>query len=613
MNASDREVAPFRAVHFPSAAMIVEERSDGTLFVEPETRLETYQPNQLLELEQWSIRQPRKPYLLQRGPDDAWQAHSYEETRRDAHAVAQWMIDQGLAADRSMMILSGNSIMHAVFKYGSMAAGLPVCPISINYALLGGDYGRLRHVLQLVKPAIVFAEQTALFEPALDSVDFGDAVLVTENPERLQRSAVAIADVLATPPGPEVRQRIENLDPDSTAFYMLTSGSTSLPKAVIQTHRMVAANLAQGRQVLGESAGWKDVMLDWLPWNHVSGAFTQMGVMTSGGTLYIDGGRPLPGQFDTTIRNLKDVPVSFFTNVPAGYMMLVDALERDEALRQAFFSRLRLALYGGAGLSQALYERFQQLAVETIGKRIFFTTGYGSTETTSGCMAIYFDSEEVGIGLPMPGLSIKLVPVDGCYEIRAKGQMVTPGYLGDPDASSAAFDDDGYFRIGDTVTFVKGGNIQHGLRFHGRLAEEFKLANGTWVSASRLRAAVVGGCAPWVADALVCGINRDYVGVLAWPSAACIGKSSAEPSALALAADTTIRDSVVAALRAHNAENPASSTKICRFAFLDEPPSIDAHELSDKGTVNQSIALHRREADVTRLFAEQPDESIIVL
>ncbi|MBT8077810.1 MAG: AMP-binding protein [Gammaproteobacteria bacterium] len=611
----DSSDIPFRDVAFPSAAMVVTERSGGTLIVEPETELDAFDTNLLLELDRRASEQPDKPYLLERGAEQEWISHSYAETRRDAHAVAQWLIDAGVTPDRSLLILSGNSIMHAVFKFGAMAAGIPVCPVSINYALMGGDYGRLRHVLGLVRPAVVFAEQTELFKKALESVDFGDAIIVTADPTQLDRPATAIADVLAVQAGPDVDARIQQLDPDSAAFYMLTSGSTSLPKAVIQTHRMVTANLAQGRQVLGETAGWKDAMLDWLPWNHVSGAFTQMGVMTSGGTLYIDAGRPLPGLFDTTIRNLKDVPVSFFTNVPAGYAMLADALEADAQLRETFFLKLRLVLYGGAGLPQALYDRFQRLAVETIGKRIFFTTGYGATETASGCMAIYFDTEEVGIGLPMPGLSIKLVPFDNRYEIRMKGQMVTPGYLNEPEKNAEIFDEDGYFRIGDAATFIEPGDIQRGLRFAGRLAEEFKLASGTWVSASNLRAAVVQGCSPLVSDALVCGLNRDYVAVLAWPNAAGIEQllGRLPPDAAALAADPLVRATVEKALRAHNADNPGNSTRIRRFAFLDGAPSIDGHELSDKGTVNQSVALERRRDDVERLYAAEPDDSIIVL
>lgn len=612
--------APFREVAFPPARMAVEERADGTLIVTPETVLAPYVPNLLLELERQAEERPGQPYLVEReGGDGGWVPHTYLETRRDAHAVAQWLLDNHVPPDRSVLILSGNSIRHAIFKYGAMAVGVPVCPVSVNYALMGGvggDYGRLKHVLELVRPAMVFAEQTALYKTALEAVDFGDAIVVTEEPELLERPAVAISEVLALRAGPEVLASIGELEPDAPAVYMLTSGSTSLPKAVIQTQRMIMANLAQGRQVLGETAGWGDVMLDWLPWNHVSGACTKMGVLVSGGTLHIDGGRPLPGQFDLTIRNLKDVPVSFFTNVPAGYAMLADALERDGELRERFFSKLRLALYGGAGLPQALYDRLQELAVRTTGKRVFFTTGYGATETASGCMAIYFDSEEVGIGLPMPGLTIKLVPQEDRYEIRMKGPMITPGYLHLPEKNAEVFDAEGYFVIGDAAQFNEPGDIGRGLKFAGRLAEEFKLANGTWVSAGNLRAAVVQACSPLVSDALVCGLNRDYVAVLAWPNPAGLEQVLGGPppaGARALAAEPAIREHLDRALGVHNAANPGSSTRIRRIAFLDEPPSIDGHELSDKGTVNQSVALRRRARDVEHLYESQPGPDVVVL
>ena len=505
--------------------------------------------------------------------------------------------------------------MHAVFKYGAMSARVPVCPVSVNYSLMGGDYGRLKHVLQLVRPAVVFAEHTQQFKAVLDGVDFGDALIVTENPSALARPAIAMNEILEHHPGPQVDASIAALDPDAASVYMLTSGSTSLPKAVIQTQRMITANLAQGCQVLGETAGWGDVMLDWLPWNHVSGAFTKMGVLTSGGTLYIDGGRPLPGKFETTIRNLKQVPVSFFTNVPAGYAMLAEAMESDDTLRQAFFKKLRLALYGGAGLSQALYDRLQQLAVDTIGERVFFTTGYGATETTSGCMSIYFHTEEVGIGLPMPGLTIKLTPVDDSrHEIRFKGQMVMSGYLG--ESVAGIFDEEGFFKIGDCVEFLSPGDVSRGLKFAGRLAEEFKLDNGTWVSGSALRAAVVQACSPFVSDALICGLNRDYVAVLAWLNCSAAERALGRPlpdSGRDLATDAEIREQITRALRDHNRKHPGTSTRLRRFAFLLEPPSIDGHELSDKGTVNQAVALRRRAADVERLYSANPDAFVVVL
>lgn len=614
---TDFRDAPVRRVDFPPADMALEERADGTLIVEPEAALEPHLANLPLALARQAETRPDQAYLAERRPAGGeWVTHSYAQTRRDADAVAQWLLDRTVPAGRSLLILSGNSIRHAVVKYGAMAAGLPVCPVSTNYSLMGGDYGRLRHVLKLVRPAVVFAEQGETYRQALENVDFGDATILTDDPARLRRPAVALSEVLATEPGAAVGDSVRGLDPDAPAAYMLTSGSTSLPKAVIQTQRMIAANLAQGRQVLGPAAGWKDVMLDWLPWNHVSGAYTKMGVLTSGGTLYIDAGRPLPGEFETTVRNLKEIPVGFFANVPAGYAMLADALERDGELREKFFGRLRLALYGGAGLPQALYDRLQELAVATTGRRVFFTSGYGATETTSGCLAIYFHSEEVGIGLPLPGTTVKLVPRDERYEIRLNGPMIMPGYLGMPEKTKESFDEEGYFRTGDAAELIDPDDIGRGLRFAGRLAEEFKLATGTWVSAGHLRTEVLQACSPMVGDALVCGADRDYLAVLAWPSRDGIERAlGREPPADAagLAADEEIGEAIRRGLAAHNRAKPGASTRIRRFAFLDEPPSVDAHELSDKGTVNQTVALRRRAGDVERLYAADPDPAVIVI
>ncbi len=590
--------APFRATYFPSAEMRVERRADGTLVVDPVVELEPYVSNLPVVLAGWAERTPDHVYLAERmGPGGPWSRHTYAATRRDADAVAQWLLDRRIAPGRSVLVLSGNSIAHAVFKYGAMAARVPTCPVSVNYSLMPGDFGRLRHVVALVRPAVVFAEQASRFRRALETVDFGDATIVTDDPAALSRPATALSEVLATRATPAVAQSIAAIDPDEPTAYMLTSGSTSMPKAVIQTQRMIASNIAQGRQVLGQTAGWNDVMLDWLPWNHVSGAFTKMGTLTSGGTLYIDGGRPMPGMFDESLRNLKEVAPRFYVNVPFGYAMLADALDADAELRERFFGNVRLALYGGAGLPQALYDRFQQLAVATVGERIFFTTGYGATETSSGCMAIYFPTEEVGIGLPMPGISLKLVPNGPRYEVRLRGPMITPGYLANPDANRDIFDDEGFYRTGDTAQLHDPDDIHKGLKFAGRLAEEFKLATGTWVSAGRLRAEFLEAFAPLVSDVLVCGENRNSIALLAWPKPQGTG--------IAPAAEFATR------LESFN-RGRGQSERVERLLLLKEPPSADQHEVSDKGTINQRVALARRAADVERVYAVPSGPDVIL-
>ncbi len=598
-----RPDAPFRKTSFPSAAMRTERHADGSLWVTPELALADYRPNLPQELAARAAAHPQKTYLAERrgGAEAPWYLASYGEVDQQSRAVAAWLLARGIPAGRSLLILSGNSVMHAVFKYGAMAARLPACPVSVNYALMGGDYGRLKHVIEMVRPAVVFAEQTPAFRAALESVDFGDAALVTDDPSLIAGTqgsgpVVSTASVLATPAGTDVDASIASIDPDEASLYMLTSGSTSLPKAVIQTQRMIASNLAQGRQVLGDTAGWSDVMLDWLPWSHVSGAFTKMGTLTSGGTLYIDGGKPMPSMFAESLRNLKEIAPKFYVNVPFGYSMLADALDKDAELRQRFFGNLRLALYGGAGLPQALYDRFQQLAVDTVGERVFFTTGYGATETASGCMAIYFPTEEVGIGLPMPGLTLKLVPDGDRYEVRLKGPMITPGYLGHGEKNRAIFDQDGFWRTGDAAQLHDPADIGKGLKFAGRLAEEFKLSNGTWVAAGRLRASLVEAFAPLLGDFVICGENRERLTALTWPKTPV---------------DDTLRTELSRRLGVFNAGRGASE-RVEALLLLDEPPRADAHELSDKGTINQRVTLLRRAADVERLESGQPDPRIVL-
>ena len=580
--------------------MRVERRADGSIVVTPVTALAPFQPNLPAELTRQARLLRDKTYMAERaGRGGPWMRHSYAAMKRDSDAVAQWLLNQRIAPGRSLLILSGNSIAHAAMKYGAMSAHLPVCPVSINYSLMSQDFGRLRHVISLIRPAIVFAQQARVFKRALEQVDFGDALVITDDPVVLQRAAVSLKSVLATTANDAVEQSIGRLDPDAPTAYMLTSGSTGLPKAVIQTQRMITSNLAQARQVLGETAGWGDVMLDWLPWSHVSGAFTKMGVLTSGGTLYIDGGRPIANEFAESLANLKEIAPAFYVNVPLGYAMLADALEQDATLRQRFFGGVRLALYGGAGLPQALYDRLQGLAVATIGQRIFFTTGYGATETASGCMAIYFSTEKVGIGLPMPGLTLKLVPIDSRYEVRLRGQMITPGYLNNQSANEGLFDTEGFYCTGDTAQFHDPQDIGAGLSFAGRLSEEFKLASGSWVSAGRLRTQLLEACTPLLSDLLLCGESRDYLAALAWRSAA--GK----------AAGTAIESQLAELLRQFNAGRGVSE-RIARMALLNEPPSIDAHEVSDKGTINQRISLARRSRDVERLYASRADSTVIV-
>jgi feruloyl-CoA synthase len=596
---------PFRQTDFLPVDLAVERRSDGAIVLRSRIPLREFEPCLPRVLAVQAAKLGNQPYLVQRqGPERVWTPHSYTQTKRDTDAIAQWLLDRGIARDRPILLLSGNSISHALVKLGGMAAGVPACPVSANYGLMDANFTRLRHVVQLTRPGVIFVENAKPFARALAEVDFGDAIVLTATPEDAPRGAASLRDVLSTPVTGAGAERIAALRGEDHAAYMLTSGSTGPPKAVVQTYANIAANIAQALQTIGAAAGWSGTTMDWLPWNHVSGAFGKMLTLVAGGTLYIDEGKPVPGPlWQESLRNLREVPGSYYVNVPLGYQLLVEALEADEDLRRTFFRDLRVLLYGGAGLPQPIYERLQRLAVETIGKRLMLISAYGSTETTSGCLAIHFETDKVGLGVPMPGISVKLVPVDTRYEVRIAGPVVTPCYLRDPQRTAESRDEEGYYRMGDLAVFHDAERPEQGLAFAGRLAEEFKLGSGTWVSGGQLRAELLRRLAPLIDELVLCGEGQTTVGVLAWPN------RSALESAGVAGLHSTIRERLVA----HNAANPGASTSVRRLLLLKEPPNAGAHELSDKGTVNRSAVLTRRAADVERLYAEPAGADVIAI
>ena len=605
--------APFRETEMMPIDLNVERRTDGTIILTTRVPLDSYAANMAAELTRQAKALGDKPYLARRdGADRSWKYASYAQVKRDADAVAQWLLNRKIAPGRAVLILSANTVAHGVMTYGAWAAGVPAAPISPQYAALGGDFGRLRHVFNLTKPAVVFAENADAAKDALEKVDFGDAVIVTADPTKLSRPAVAYADLLKTPVTDAVEKSIAAVDPDAPASYMLTSGSTGLPKAVVLTQRMLTSNVVQCYQAVGKSAGWHEHLVDWLPWSHAAGAFGLRAVLVYGGTLYIDDGKPMPGLFDETIRNLREIPVSYWGTVPLSYAMLGDALERDDKLRETFFSKMRLLLYGGAGLPQHVYDKIQGAAVKTLGRRIMMTSGYGATEATSSFMVIHFETDQIGVGLPVPGATVKLVPHDDRYEVRVKGPMVTPGYL---QQGKEIFDDEGFYKLGDLARFHDDTDPTKGLAFAGRLAEEFKLSSGAWVYGGHLRESLLKAFNPVCLDLVICGDSMPNLAILAWPNPQGLRTAmgaDAKADVAELLQSQKFRDFVTERLRAHNAANPSLSTRIARCLFLTDPPSSNAHEMSDKGTINRRIVIERRTTDVSRLYADTPDPAVIV-
>ncbi len=610
----------YRDNSLPEVKLDVSKAADGTLLIKSQYELVDFDPiiarNFFAQVE----RQPDKAVYAQRkrladGSRGDWRRLSFAEAGKQVESIAQWLLDQGLKPRDTVLLISGNSINHALMRLGCLAAGVCACPISMNYGLAGGDFARLKYVVGLVKPQVVFAEDSAAYGPALQAIDSNDHVVVSANPAATGVKAVAIETLLQHPATPAVQERLKNANPDEHAVYVLTSGSTGMPKAVVQTQRMLATNLFQVYQILSSMSGWDDVMLDWLPWSHVSGSFNLLAVAVFGGTLYIDEGKPAPGLFDETLRNLREISVRYFCNVPAGFAWLVEALEKDAELRKSFYRKLSMVLYGGAGLPQPILDRLQKMAIAETGHRIFMTTGYGATETASGCMAIYFDTDKVGIGLPMPGLELKLVPDGDRYEIRLRGDNVMPGYLHNPEATAKAFDEEGFYRTGDAARFHDESDPAQGLYFAGRLNEEFKLNTGTWVYAGQVRARVVEALAPAISDLLLCGLGHDYLAVLGVPSLAGLREIAGEPEATLaeLVKHPKVTQHIQSRLQQHNQAFPASSTSIRRFAFMRELPNPARHEVSDKGTLNQAIAAENRPQEIDNLYAESPSGEVITV
>lgn len=419
--------------------------------------------------------------------------------------------------------------------------------------------------------------------------------------------------------GPEVQASIDAITPDTVAKYLLTSGSTGMPKGVLQTQGMFCANLANQEALRLRSNPSDEVptILEWMPWSHISaGNIAFNNTIKNAGTIHLDTGRPVPGQFDATIRNLKEIAPTAYGSAPIAFSMLADAMERDPALRDRFFSRLKTLGYGGATLSNDLYDRLQALAIQATGKRIAITTMYGSTEA-QGITVVHWATERVGlVGLPLPGMVLKLVPNGAKLEVRVKGPTVTPGYLNRPDLTEAAFDEEGFYRLGDAVSFVDPADPAKGLIFDGRVTEDFKLSSGTWVSVGTLRAEVIAACSPLIQDCAIAGQDRDYIAVLAWPNLAAAREICADSERVTpdeIVSSPAVASFIAERLKRHNAAAGGSSARVRRILLMTEPPSIDGHEITDKGYVNQRATLDRRAALVTALYAEPPQAGVIVV
>jgi feruloyl-CoA synthase len=608
--------APLRPVRLGAARVEFDRRSDGSIILRSPLRLEAHPDKITQRLEHWAKAAPDRVFLAQRKADGAWRTLSYAQALAQVRALAQALLERDPSPERPIAILSGNDIEHALLGLAAMFVGVPYSPISVPYSLMSSDFGKLKSIIADLTPSLVFAAHGATFARAIEAaVPAGIEIVVTANPPPT-RKATLFEELAARPPSAAVDAAHAKVGPDTIAKILFTSGSTGYPKGVINTQRMLCANQAQIRSGLAFVADEPPVIVDWLPWNHTFGSNHNFNlVLDNGGSLYIDEGKPLPGATAATARNLKDIAPTIYFNVPKGFEMLLPHLREDAELRRNFFSRLKVLFYAGAGLQQYVWDELQAMSVATCGERVIFISSIGSTETAPLAVACNWDYPRPGnIGLPPPGLELKLVPQDGKLEARMKGPNITLGYWRRPDLTKDAFDDEGYYKIGDALKFVDPADPSQGLLFDGRMAEDFKLLSGTWVSAGALRAQFVDHCAPLVRDAVVAGADRDDIAMLVFPDVeACrrLAGLAADAPAAAVLGDAKLRDEFRRRLIALAKQSTGSSTRICRLVLMAEPPSLDAGEATDKGSINQRAVLTRRAALVEALYAKPLSERII--
>ena len=552
-------------------------------------------------VEQWARETPQAVALMERQAEGHWCQVRYGELRQAVGAIGQALLDMDMPPGRPVVVLSDNSIHHALLMLAAMHVGRPVCTVSSAYSRLTKDYTKIAGILRTLEPGLVYASDAALYGPAVQAAAV-DAVTVFSAHADHVGGALGFGHLLAASETPAVRRAFEAVSPDDHAKYLLTSGSTGHPKVVINTHRMLCANQQMIAQTWRFLETEKPVLADWLPWSHTFGGNHNMNmVLRNGGTLVIDEGRPAPGMIEKSVRNLREVRPTLYFNVPRGFDMLLPFLEQDEQFARDFFSRLRLVFYAGAALPQASWERLEAVARNVRNEPVWFTTSWGSTETAPAVTTAHWKLDRAGvIGLPLPGTELKFLPNGNKLEMRVRGVSVFPGYRNAPELTAESFDEDGFYKIGDAGYLVDAKRPERGVVFNGRVAEDFKLTTGTWVSVGTLRVKLVSALAPLAQDAVITGHDRDEVGALIF-----LSTQAKELGAEALAA--RVRE----ALNALRGDGGGSSQCPMRAMLLAEPPNPDAGEITDKGYINQQAVLARRAAEVQSLYAQPADPRVV--
>ena len=595
----------FRPLKFGVTRVNMREGTSGVRYMLADQPLEDFATRMTDRLVHWAITKPESTMLAKRiknadGSLGDWRHISYAQAWQSARAIAQALIDRGLNAERPVVIMSENDLEHALLSLGCLVAGVPFCAASPAYSTISQDFEKLRHILTTLTPGLVFAADAKRYGKAIEAAVGKDIEVVLHSGEITGRATTTFESLLATPTTPAVDAAMQATGPDTIAKFLFTSGSTKLPKAVINTQRMWCANQQQMAQSMPVLAETPPVLVDWLPWNHTFGGNHNFGmVLYHGGTLYIDEGKPTPALMGETLRNLREIAPTVYFNVPTGFEAIAIAMKTDDALRKNLLSRVQMFFYAGAALAQPIWDSLHESQEREVGERIVMGTGLGMTE--SGPFAIFVTSPFVkagDLGVPTPGMELKLVPNSDKIEVRYKGPNIAPGYWRAPQETQEAFDDEGFFCTGDAVQWIDENDVHQGLKFDGRIAEDFKLATGTFVSVGPLRGKIIAAGAPYVQDAVITGLNMHEVGAMIFPTAAVRGLSGL--GAQATMADILTSAPVVAHFQhvlnglAHTATGSAS--RVARMVLLSEPPSIDKGEVTDKGSINQRAVLKHRDA-----------------
>jgi feruloyl-CoA synthase len=609
---------PLRAISFGDPAVTIDRRGDGTIYLRPKAALGDYPVRITDRLHHWARAEPDRIFMAERDAGSGWRTITYAQLLASTRHIASALLARALSPEKPIVILSGNSIDHALMAFGALYAGIPFCPVSPAYSLISKDYGKLGFLMKLLTPGLVVADNASAFADALRANVPAETEIIVSRGEVPGRDVTRLADLLAMPELARLDAAHDAIGPDTIAKFLLTSGSTGNPKAVINTQRMICANQVMLRETLAFLKDEPPVIVDWLPWNHTFGGNHNIGLtLFNGGSMYLDEGKPTPGGIAETVRNLREISPTVYFNVPKGYESLLPYLRDDKALRQKFFARLHAMFFSGAALSPYVWNSLDELAVQETGFRVPMLTGLGATETAPFFMSVRPATSRSGhVGLPVSGNDAKLIPNNGKLEVRAKGPNVTPGYWRQPELTTAAFDEEGFYKFGDAIKPVDPDDFHAGFDFDGRISEDFKLGSGTWVSVGPLRARFVAACAPLVRDAVIAGINRNELSalvILDLDGCRIVNPALTGGDLAATASDPTIRQEFAARLKQFAVNATGSSTRITRAVLLDTPLSIDKGEVTDKGSINQRAVLEHRAGLIDALYSASPIAQIISL